>query len=399
MSVRYPAMLAGLCPGLLQVLPTATFLSTDWRPESLAALFDGQAEVPPEALALHLWESHAWDPHLSRLTPEWLRSSDSTFARLARPYLPEAPGRGLPAQTPMLDFRAQQQMDLVFAQVNRVDPHHAPAPHHRVQRRLKAIASGLRDAWHAPVQARLDQFQVSAGFHQVVPLPATAVQPSEPDWARCGSLDGSWELIQPHLLEPQCSALLLTGPLGEPSACAALARHPGSSCLWVAEDLHRAAQLAAWMEAGGIDGRAIHHPHCDPWLIPHLVAQQFTSVPVVLALGPTPHLETILQGLAASDFRPGLVLVTVNPAVERLQQGQGPAHLHPRIASQVQGPAASSAALPLKAMGYRELSRSGDGQFLLLQHELSSHRVQGEELGRLIPPLRLRSLYGDSIIL
>jgi hypothetical protein len=89
----------------------------------------------------------------------------------------------------------------------------------------------------------------------------------------------------------------------------------------------------------------------------------------------------------------------VNPAVERLQQGQGPAHLHPRIASQVQGPAASSVALPLKAMGYRELSRSGDGQFLLLQHELSSHRVQGEELGRLIPPLRLRSLYGDSIIL
>lgn len=390
MSVRYPAMLAGLCPGLVQALPTDTFLSTDWRPESLAALFEGQAEVPDEALALHLWESHAWHRHLSKLTPEWVRSTDSTFARLARPFLPEAQGRGLPKQPPQLDPSLQHQMAQQFVQVNRVDKVHSAAPHRRLQRRLKLLATGLRAAWHAPVQERLDQLQIKAAL-QPVPPPPTAVQPSDHSWARCGYLDGSWELIQPHLPEPQCSAFFLTGPLGEPGACSALASRPGCSLLWVSDNLQRAAQLADWIQGQGIDGRAIHHPHGDLQLIPHLALQQFTAVPTLLVIGPTHHLQPLLEGLLASAVRPELLLITV-PV--------GSSSLHPALNARPDGLSSESINQMLLALGYHSLCSSGDGQFQLLQHQGDfSTEKDVKQPGRLIPAMRLNSLYGDSVML
>ena len=385
MSVRYPAMLAGLCPGLMQVLPTATFLCCDWQPESLAALFDGQAEVPAEALALHLWESHSWQRHLSKLTPEWVRTKNSTFAQLARPFLPESPSHALPTQTPLLEPDVQRQMAELFAQVGRVDRCHSSAPHRRVQRRLKAMFHSLRSAWHAPVLVGLEQLQASAPPQLVPPQPSAA----DSSWARCGNLDGSWELIKPHLPEQHCSAILLTGPLGEPGACLALASQPGNSALWVADKLKRAAQLAAWMQAQGIDGRAIHHPHVDPQLIPHLAHQQFTAVPSLLVMGPTPHLQELLEGLQASSVRPGLLMITV-PV--------GSSTLHPALNARPDGLSAEAIDPLLCALGYRSLCCSGDGQFLLLQRQDACTAVEGAEPeGRLIPPLRLRSLYGDPV--
>lgn len=385
MSVRYPGMLAGLCPGLLKVLPTASFLSVDWRPESLAALFEGQAEVPAEALALHLWESHAWERHLSSLTPDWVRNTNSTFARLAQPFLPEAPGRGQPALPAQLDPSLQQQMAQLFAQVSRVDRCHAPAPHRRLQRKLKALATGLRNTWQAPVQARLGQLEASAA------LQLSALEQSEFGWVRCGSLDGSWELLRPHLPEQQCSALLLTGPLGEPGACLALASRPGNSALWVTDNLKRAAQLAAWMQAQGIDGRAIHHPHGDPQLIPLLAHQQFTAVPTLLVIGPTPHLQKLLEGLQASGVRPGLLMITLHV---------GSSSLHPALNARPDGLSAEAIDPVLSALGYRSLCSSGDGQFQLLQRQDACTAAEdAEPAGRLIPPLRLRSLYGDPVTL
>jgi hypothetical protein len=390
MSVRYPAMLAGLCPGLVQALPTDTFLSTDWRPESLAALFDGQVQVPEEALALHLWESHAWLLHLSTLTPEWVRSTDSTFARLAWPFLPEAHGRGLPTQPPQLDPSLQHQMAQLFLQVNRVDRVNSAAPHRRVQRRLKAFVTGLRAAWNAPLQERLEQLQTKVAL-QPVPLPPTAAQPSGHSWARCGALDGSWDLIQPHLPEPQCSAIVVTGPLGEPGACAALARHPVSSCLWVSDSLQRAAQLAVWMQAKGIDGRAVHHPHRHPQLIPQLALQLFTAVPTLLVIGPTPHLQPLLEGLLASAVRPELLLITV-PV--------GSSSLHPALNLRSDGLSAESIDPLLSALGYSNLCSSGDGQFQLLQQQGAfAPKSDAEQPGRLIPGMRLNSLYGDLVML
>jgi hypothetical protein len=390
MSVRYPAMLAGLCPGLLHVLPTATFLSCDWQPESLAALFDGQVEIPAKALALHLWESHAWQQHLSRLTPEWVRNTDSTFARLARPFLPESPGRGLPSQPPQLDPDLQHQMAELFAQVSRVDRRHSEAPHHRMRRRIKDMASRIRAAWHAPVLTRLDQLQASvAPRHLQTPPPA--VEPRETIWARCGSLDGSWELLRRHLPEPSCSALLLTGPLGEPSACADLASTPDSSCLWVSDTLQRAAQLAGWMQDQGIDGRAIHHPHSDTQLIPLLLQQQFTNTPSLLLIGPTPHLEPLLQSLLATNIRTDLLMITLRV---------GSTVLHPALNAGVDGPSPERLAALLQALGYQRLDSSSDGQFqLLLQQGGHSTVETAQQRGRLISPLRLRSLYRDPITL
>lgn len=390
MSVRYPAMLASLVPGLLEVLPTATFLSIDWQPETLAALFEGQADIPSDALALHLWESHAWDPHLSRITPEWVRSSDSTFARLARPFLPEAPGRPLPAQPLGLSDNEHQQMALLLAEVNRVAPCHRTSLHRRLWRQLRATASLLRDAWHSPVQARLDQLPAPSEF-QPVPPPAPSPQNRDASWARCGSLDGSWELIRPHLPEPPCSALLLTDSLGEPSACAALARNPGSSVLWVSDSLPRAVQLAAWMQGQGIDGRTIHHPHSDPQLIPRLAHQQFTATPTLLLLGPTPHLQPLLEALITSDVRPDLLLITLRV---------GSTALHPALTPKLDGPTAERLVATLQSLGYQRLASSGDHQFQLLRRQGASvYEPAPQQRGRLIPPLRMHSLYGDPVTL
>jgi hypothetical protein len=188
-----------------------------------------------------------------------------------------------------------------------------------------------------------------------------------------------------------CSALLITGREGEPSACAALARRPGSSCLWVSDSLRRAGQLAAWIQAQGIEGRAIHHPHDDLQLIPHLVGQQFTAVPTVLVIGPTSHLPSLLEGLQASGVRPDLLMITVKV---------GSTPLHPAIAARLDGLSAGALAAPLQALGYRCLCTGGDGQFQLLRRQgASTAEEDAKQPGRLIPPLRLNSLYGDPLLL
>jgi len=273
-----------------------------------------------------------------------------------------------------------------------------------------AMASNLREAWHAPLQERLEQSDPPA-THQLAP-PSLPVWPrSQPSWARCGSLDGSWELLRTHLLEPQFSAMLLTGPLGEPAACVGLAAHPGSSALWVSDCLQRAAQLATWMQAQGIDGRAIHHPHIDPQLIPLLAQQLFTATPSLLLIGPTPHLQLLLQALSDSEIRPDLLLITLRV---------GASALHPSLNASLEGPTAETIATTLKPLGYQSLSTSGDGQFHLLQRQGASSTTEGlaecavraaahgvqasaaedaQRPGRLIPPFRLRSLYGDPVIL
>jgi len=54
----------------------------------------------------------------------------------------------------------------------------------------------------------------------------------------------------------------------------------------------------------------------------------------------------------------------------------------------------------LLALGYRSLCSSGDGQFQLLQHQGAfSTEKDVKQPGRLIPAMRLNSLYGDSVML
>jgi hypothetical protein len=103
---------------MLTALPKETFLWADWGEESLRKLFNEDVELPAEALAIHLWESHAWEKHLSQLTPERVVREDTTFNRLARRFIPDAPGRSpviTMGKNADLDFTS---MDEICAEVN-----------------------------------------------------------------------------------------------------------------------------------------------------------------------------------------------------------------------------------------------------------------------------------------
>lgn len=113
MSVRYPAMLASLCPTMVKTLPQETFLWADWSDAGLRKLFLEDIEVPKTALALHLWESHAWGSYLKNLTPDSVRGGGTTFARQAQRFLPDVPSRKVPTAGdgfPKLDFGQMEKI-------------------------------------------------------------------------------------------------------------------------------------------------------------------------------------------------------------------------------------------------------------------------------------------------
>ncbi|TBH96375.1 hypothetical protein, partial [Escherichia coli] len=96
-STLLPYQLAQRMPGALHVEPETSFYAFDWRPERIDALFLRDRPLPPEARSLHLWNHLWWSParrdfsrfHAGRLTPEYVAFARTTYARLARPFLPQ----------------------------------------------------------------------------------------------------------------------------------------------------------------------------------------------------------------------------------------------------------------------------------------------------------------------
>ena len=95
-STLLPHQLAQRLPGRLHVEPESSFYAFDWRAERINDLFLRDRPVPPEAHSLHLW-NHLWWArerrdfsrfHEGRLTPEYVAFARTTYARLARPFLP-----------------------------------------------------------------------------------------------------------------------------------------------------------------------------------------------------------------------------------------------------------------------------------------------------------------------
>ena len=93
-SVRMPLRLAGIgrdgdrrnIRADIEVLPpSAFFAAAHWR-YGLKRLFE-RAEPFDESFCHHLWESLSADRYLDRLTPEIIRSVDTTYNLLARPLL------------------------------------------------------------------------------------------------------------------------------------------------------------------------------------------------------------------------------------------------------------------------------------------------------------------------
>ncbi|WP_326533955.1 glycosyltransferase [Pseudorhodoferax sp.] len=95
-STLLPGRLAQRLPGALHVEPESAFYAFDWRPHRIDDLFLRDRPVPAGAYSLHLW-NHLWWArerrdfsrfHAERLTPDYVAFAATTYARLARPFLP-----------------------------------------------------------------------------------------------------------------------------------------------------------------------------------------------------------------------------------------------------------------------------------------------------------------------
>lgn len=115
-STALPYRLACAAPELVDVEPATAFYALDWTPAHLRDLLRGSVELPADAYSLHLW-SHLWfesdrtdfSSFSARLlTPEYVRYAGTTYARLARPFLPDDLGGS------RLAYWAQRGADLLL---------------------------------------------------------------------------------------------------------------------------------------------------------------------------------------------------------------------------------------------------------------------------------------------
>jgi hypothetical protein len=94
-AVRMPYFLSQQYSDLLHVEPYNSFhypLYHGIEPATSAVglkLIFEQDLVFENAYCHHLWESIAWEPYLKNLTPEYIRTHDTTYNRLARRFLSE----------------------------------------------------------------------------------------------------------------------------------------------------------------------------------------------------------------------------------------------------------------------------------------------------------------------
>lgn len=96
-STLLPYRLSREFPDLVHVEPTSSFYAMDWTPQGINDLFLRSVPLPDNAYSLHLW-SHLWfEPnrldfshfHKDLLTMDYIGYADTTYARLARRFLPE----------------------------------------------------------------------------------------------------------------------------------------------------------------------------------------------------------------------------------------------------------------------------------------------------------------------
>jgi hypothetical protein len=98
-SVRIPLELAGVGPfgdrrqqrSDIEILPAEGFFEPSYWPYDLKRLFE-RVEHFENSFAHHLWASFSADRYLDRLTPDIIRSVDTTYNLLARPLLPDTIG-------------------------------------------------------------------------------------------------------------------------------------------------------------------------------------------------------------------------------------------------------------------------------------------------------------------
>ncbi len=85
-SVIVPRQLASTYPGLVTVASPYRFHYPIYTESGLKDLFE-HSRVFPEAYVHHLWETLSWDRYLQHLTPEDIRTRDTTYNLIARRFL------------------------------------------------------------------------------------------------------------------------------------------------------------------------------------------------------------------------------------------------------------------------------------------------------------------------
>ena len=108
-STLLPYRLSREFPSLLHVEPEQSFYALDWTPRGIDDMWLRRVALPQDAYSLHLW-GHLWfdEPrrdfsrfHGGLLTADYVAFADTTYARLAR--------RFLPADTPVDRARYRRQ--------------------------------------------------------------------------------------------------------------------------------------------------------------------------------------------------------------------------------------------------------------------------------------------------
>lgn len=85
-SVLVPLRLAGQYPEHITMLSPYAFHYPLYDRQGLAAMFE-QVTAFPDAYLHHLWESFSWKEYLSLLTPEKIKTEDTTYHLIARRFL------------------------------------------------------------------------------------------------------------------------------------------------------------------------------------------------------------------------------------------------------------------------------------------------------------------------
>jgi hypothetical protein len=104
-STFLPYRLSRLHPDLIRVEPERSFFAYDWSPDGLRGIFRHPPADVEGVYSIHLWNHMWWDRnrvdasyfHAGRLTPEYVRFSESAYATLARRFLPCAESHERPA--------------------------------------------------------------------------------------------------------------------------------------------------------------------------------------------------------------------------------------------------------------------------------------------------------------
>ena len=99
-STFLPFELSQQFPADIHVEPESSFFHIPWTAQGIRTLFQARTKLPDTVYSLHLWSHLWWDRnridfssfHEGRITREYVKHARTTYARYARPHLPEEVG-------------------------------------------------------------------------------------------------------------------------------------------------------------------------------------------------------------------------------------------------------------------------------------------------------------------